>query len=46
MRKISLHTRILVAMALGLAMGLAMHALGDPEAATFETAIWWLDLIG
>ena len=46
MRKISLHTRILVAMALGLAMGLALYALGDPEASAFQTAIWWLDLIG
>ncbi|MDK1020803.1 MAG: dicarboxylate/amino acid:cation symporter [Candidatus Hydrogenedentes bacterium] len=46
MRKISLHTRILLAMALGLAIGLAMHTLGDQEAAAFQTAIWWLDLIG
>ncbi len=33
-------------MALGLAMGLAMYALGDPDAQTFQTAIWWFDLIG
>ncbi len=46
MRKISLHTRILVAMALGLAVGLAMHAIGEPESAAFETTIWWFDLIG
>lgn len=46
MNKISLHTRILVAMGLGLAMGLAMYVFGDPEAPTFQTAIWWFDLIG
>ena len=46
MRKISLHTRILVAMALGLVIGLLMDAVGDEEAKAFQTAIWWFDLIG
>jgi Na+/H+-dicarboxylate symporter len=44
--RISLHTRILIAMGLGLAIGLAMNALGDPSAPAFETAIWWFDLLG
>ncbi len=46
MRKISLHTRILLAMALGLVVGLAMYRWGDPEAPAFITAVWWLDLVG
>ena len=33
-------------MALGLAIGLAMHAIGEPEAPAFQTAVWWFDLIG
>lgn len=46
MFRISLHTRIMIAMGLGLAVGLAMYFWGDPESGAFDTAIWWFDLFG
>lgn len=36
----------MIAMGLGLVVGLGMYLMGDPEAAAFQKAIWWLDLIG
>jgi Na+/H+-dicarboxylate symporter len=41
-----LHTQILLAMAIGLVLGLIMHGYGDPDAAWFTNAIWTFDLIG
>lgn len=41
-----LHTKILLAMALGLVIGLIMHSVGDAESAWFENSIWVADLIG
>ena len=46
MKKLSLHARILLSMAIGLGLGLIMDQWGDPESAGFLRAIWWLDLIG
>jgi Na+/H+-dicarboxylate symporter len=46
MRNISLHTLIFVGMGAGLVLGLLLYSFGDPEAASFQTAIWWLDLFG
>ena len=42
----SLHTKILLAMAIGLAVGLGMYFLLDDESASFKNTIWVLDLIG
>jgi Na+/H+-dicarboxylate symporter len=42
----SLHTRILVAMGIGLVVGLIMSAFGNPDAPAFKSAIWWFDLLG
>lgn len=33
-------------MAAGVTLGLAMNLAGDPGAAAFKTAVWWLDLAG
>lgn len=46
MFKTSLHTRILVAMGLGLVVGLLMSQFGNPESGAFQGAVWWFDLIG
>jgi len=46
MRRFSLHTRILSAMVIGLVVGLLMNAFGDPQASSYDTAIWVFDLIG
>ena len=42
----SLHTQILLAMALGLAIGLGMYFGLDPDGAVFQSAVWVFDLIG
>lgn len=42
----SLHNRIFLGMAIGLAVGLAMYFGLDPESALFEQGVWWLDLVG
>ena len=41
-----LHTQIMIAMVLGVVIGLAMHTLGDAESAWFANTLWVADLIG
>ncbi|MFP6581544.1 MAG: dicarboxylate/amino acid:cation symporter [Candidatus Hydrogenedentota bacterium] len=41
-----LHTKILIAMVLGVVIGLIMHATGDEDAGWFVNVIWIADLIG
>ena len=46
MKKLSLHARILLSMAIGLGLGLVMYQWGDPKSLGFIRAVWWLDLVG
>ncbi|MFP6597657.1 MAG: dicarboxylate/amino acid:cation symporter [Candidatus Hydrogenedentota bacterium] len=41
-----LHTQILLSMAIGLIVGLVLHAWVDPDSGLFENAIWTFDLLG
>jgi Na+/H+-dicarboxylate symporter len=42
----SLHNRIFVGMAVGLALGLGLNALANPEGGLYINMLWWLDLFG
>jgi Na+/H+-dicarboxylate symporter len=46
MKRIDLHYLILIGMGVGLITGVAMHVWGNPESASFKSAIWWLDIFG
>ena len=41
-----LHNKILLAMGIGLTVGLAMNTLATPDSTTFVNTIWFFDLIG
>ena len=41
-----LHNLIFIAMAVGLVLGLGLHAIKDSAPGLFEHAVWWLDLLG
>lgn len=42
----SLHNRIFIGMALGLAAGLGLYLGVGEDTAFFQNAVWWLDLLG
>ena len=46
MRTLKLHHWILVGLLTGLVVGLLMFFTGDPQSARFQSALWWLNLLG
>ena len=46
MRSLKLHHFILIGMCVGLLVGLSMFFGGNPASAAFQTALWWLNLLG